>query len=112
MNVILMSVMSYSKQIDIWEDTDGFTELAPFADSCRGFFNHLGASVTLDQFWGDNEGQKLATRFVGYNITVTFQGEYSYVSRGIDAASFFFDLNDAVKTKEKLELVKESDSET
>lgn len=99
----LSCVLKFSKQVDVWEDDDGFSELEPL--SCRGFFKHFGATVVLDEFWGDNEGQKFAPRFVGYNITVTLQGQYSYIRRAIEATLLFFDLNDAVKIDENLQLV-------
>lgn len=110
MGVVLLSTLRFSKRVDVWDETGDLEVLAPFEEACRTFFKHLGGSVHLEPFWGHNEGQKFATHFVGYDISIFFEGQYSFVSRAIIAAHLFFDLNDAKKTDEKLELIDEVDN--
>lgn len=99
------SDLEYEVQTDCHQHKDGWDFLKPFVESSTTFFKLLGAEVIFKEFWKDNEGNMFEPHIVGYNITVIFYGQGSHITRFIGAATLFFDLNNAVKTKEDLYFV-------
>lgn len=103
------SELEYSIQTNCYDETDGWDSLKPFVESSTAFFKLLGCRIVFKEFWLHDEGQKFASNIVGYNITVTFYGQGSHITRYIGAASLFFEFNNAVKTKENLYFVPKDD---
>lgn len=102
---ILESYFKYELLIPCYERSEGFEQLSPFVSDCTDYFKILGAILSIEEVWKDNEGDKMAPWLVGYDITVTFQGQYTLIAGFGEAAVHFFNLYNAVKTDEKLYLI-------
>ncbi len=100
------SELKYQIETNCDNHNDGFAELEYFKNSTGTFVHLFAATVAFEEFWKNDEGQKFFSEIVGYNITVTFNGDSSLIQRFVAAASLFFELNNAVKTGEKLYLIK------
>lgn len=99
------SELEYKIQTNCNDHEDGWGFLEPFVKSSTTFFKLLGADIVYKEFWSYDEGKKFDSNIVGYNISITFYGQGSHITRFIGAATLFFDLNNAVKIKEELYFV-------
>lgn len=103
------SELEYRIQTNCDQEEEGWDFLKPFVESSTTFFKLLGADIVFKEFWSHDEGQKFSASIVGYDISVTFYGKGSHISRFIGSATLFFELNNAEKTKEDLYFIPEDD---
>ena len=94
--------LDYKIQTSCSDEQEGWDFLKHFVESSTTFFKLLGARIIFNEFWSYDEGKIIESNIVGYDISVVFHGKGSQITRFISATTLFFDLNDAVKTKEDL----------